>query len=114
MEKFLLHCAKIVGTPTGTSGSWVHAFSPQEAEKLSKRGHLLAVIGLTEFAGMSEIAAVGKEIISRLQEEYYGNLESSAFHQLQNTINKVSQEVKEGTEFKLDMGAVGVVDNILY
>ena len=114
MEKFLLHFAKIVGTPTEASGSWVHTFSPQEAGKLSKRGHLLAVIGLTEFAGTSEIAAVGKEIISRLQEEYYGDLESSAFHQLQNTLNKVSQEAKEGTEFKLDMGAVGVVDNILY
>jgi hypothetical protein len=114
MEKFLLHFAKIVGTPTEASGSWVHTFSPQETEKILKRGHLLAVIGLMEFTGMSEIAAVGKEMISRLHEEYYGDLESSAFHQLQNTLNKVSQEAKEGTEFKLDIGAVGVVDNILY
>jgi len=114
MEKFLLHSAKIVGTPTETSGSWVHTFSPQETEKSLKRGHLLAVIGLMEFTGMSEIAAVGKEIISRLHEEYYGDLESSPFQQLQGAINKVSQEAKEGTEFKLDIGAVGVVDNILY
>jgi len=114
MEKFLLHSAKIVGTPTETSGSWVHTFSPQETEKILKRGHLLAVIGLMEFTGMSEIAAVGKEIISRLHEEYYGDLESSPFQQLQGALNKVSQEAKEGTEFKLDIGAVGVVDNILY
>ncbi len=114
MEKFLLHCAKIVGTSTETSGSWVHAFSPQEAEKLQKRGHLLAVIGLMEFAGTSEVAAQGKEIISRLHEEYYGDLSASAFHQLQGTINKVSQEAKEGTGFKLDIGAVGVVGDVLY
>lgn len=114
MEKFLLHFAKIVGTPTETSGSWVHAFSPQEAEKLQKRGHLLAVIGLMEFAGSGEVVTVGKEIISRLHEEYYGDLSASAFHQLQGTINKVSQEAKEGTEFKLDIGAVGLVGEVLY
>lgn len=114
MDKFLLHCAKIVGTPTGTSASWVHTFFPQEAEKLQKRGHLLAVIGLTEFTGASEIAAVGKEIISRLHEEYYGVLETSAFHQLQTSVGKVSQETKEGTEFKLDIGAVGILQNVLY
>ena len=114
MEKFLLHCAKIVGTPTETSGSWVHTFSPQEEEKLQKRGHLLAVIGLTEFSGSQDLAAIGKELISRLHEEYYGDLMASPFDQLQNTISKVSKEVKEGAEFKLDIGTVGVVGKILY
>jgi len=114
MEKFLLHLAKIVGTPTTTSGSWVHTFSPFQEEKLSKRGHFLATIGLTEFAGPEEIAAVGKEMISRLQEEYYGDLEPSVFAKLKKAVDKVSQEAKEGTGFKLDLGAVVLLDKALY
>ena len=36
MAKFLLEIAKIVGTSTQNSGSWVHAFSPSQAEKISQ------------------------------------------------------------------------------
>lgn len=114
MEKFLLHSAKIVGTPTQTSDSWVHVFSPSQPEKLSRRGHFLAVIGLKNFSGAGEIAVVGKEVISRLHEEYYGDLVSSPFDQLKKAVQKVADEAKGGTEFELDLGVVGVVNNVLY
>ncbi|MBM3205841.1 hypothetical protein FJZ41_03285, partial [Candidatus Shapirobacteria bacterium] len=114
MENFGLLSAKIVGTPTEKSGSWVHTFSPSDEEKRTQRGQLLAVIGLNNFRGEQELAAVGKEIVSRLQEEYYGQLADDAFTQLKNTVEKVAQEAKSGTEFELNLGTVVVVGNRLY
>jgi len=114
MENFGLHSAKIVGTPTAKSGSWVHVFSPTDELKLSQRGHLLAVIGLDNFTGEGELAVIGKEIISRLQEEYYGELTTKAFDQLKKTVNKVTQEINEDGNLKLNLGAVVVIKNLLY
>lgn len=114
MDNFWLHCAKIVGTPTSKSGSWVHTFSPTDEEKLAKRGHLLIAIGLTNFNGLGDLAAIGKEIVSRLHEEYYGDLSETAFNQLKKMVDKVIQEAEEGSEFDLDISAVGVVGSYLY
>ena len=86
MDNFWLHCAKIVGTPTSKSGSWVHTFSPTDENKLIQRGHLLVAIGLNNFNGLGDLAAIGKEIVSRLHEEYYGDLTATAFNQLKKTI----------------------------
>ncbi len=114
MENFGLHSAKIVGTSTSKSGSWVHAFSPTDEQKLSQRGHLLVVIGLDNFVGEGELAAVGKEIISRLHEEYYGELSSKPFDQLKKAVDKVSQEINENGDLNLNLGAVVVINNLLY
>jgi len=114
MENFSLRFAKIVGTPTGKSGSWVHTFSPTDEQKLSQRGHLLAVIGLDNFTGEGDLAVIGKEIISRLQEEYYGGLINKPFAQLKNAVNKVSQEINEGGDLSLNLGVVIILGNLLY
>jgi hypothetical protein len=114
MENFGLHSVKIVGTPTEKSASWVHTFSPIDKDKLSQRGHLLAVIGLDNFSNEGKLAAVGKEIISRLQEEYYGELTARPFDQLKKTISKVVQEINENGDLNLNLGAVVVIDKLLY
>ena len=113
MENFGLRFAKIVGTPTEKSGSWVHAFSPSDEEKLSQRGHLLAVIGLDNFVGEGELAIVGREIISRLHEEYYGELTNQPFVQLKSAVNKVAQEINAGGDLSLNFGAVVIFNNLL-
>jgi len=114
MENFGLHPAKLVGTPTLKSGSWVHSFTPSESEKLVRRGHFLAVIGLTDFSGEGDLAVVGKEIISRLHEEYYGDLTAEPFEQLKKTIEKITKEVNQGASFNLNLGVVAMVGNFLY
>ncbi len=116
MNEFLLHSAKIVSTPTKESGSWIHVFSPQtsdQKDKLEKRGQLLAVISLNNFKGEGEIAVLGKEIISRLQEEYYGDLAKGAFEYLKESVNKVIGETEEES-FDLSIGAIVILDSILY
>jgi len=114
MDNFWLHCAKIVGTPTAKSGSWVHTFSPTDENKMAQRGHLLVAIGLNNFNGLGDLAAIGKEIVSRLHEEYYGDLTDTAFNQLKRTVDKVVTEAAEGSEFELNIAAVTVVGVYLY
>jgi hypothetical protein len=116
IDEFLLNSAKIVSTPTKESGSWIHIFSPQfpeQKEKLTKRGQLLAVISLNNFKVEGEITAVGKEIISRLQEEYYGDLNESAFGHLKKSVARVVKEAEE-EDFDLSIGTVVILGSILY
>ncbi len=112
MAKFLLEIAKIVGTSTQNSGSWVHAFSPSQAEKISQRGQLLAVIGIANPPPEVEIATAGREIISRLHEEYFGDLIASPLEQLKKAVEKIGLETTG--EVEIDVGAVAVVGNVLY
>jgi len=121
MNKFVLDFAKIVGTPTENNGAWVHIFPPQklevgqlDSEKLAKRGQLFAVVGLKNFTGSGEMMILGKEIISRLQEEYYGDLTASAFDQLKKAVKKVADEAQEGETFSLEIGAAAIVGGVLY
>lgn len=111
MKKFLLETAKIVGTATEEAWSQVHTFSPTEKEKLAKRGQFLAVISLSELTE-GEVVAVGREIISRLHEEYYGHLEEEAIHQLAQALKQVLGETKE--EVKVEIEAVALVGETIY
>ncbi len=112
MKKFLLETAKIVGTATDQTWSQVHTFSPTEKEKLAKRGQFLAVISLSELAEEVEVMAAGKEMISRLHEEYYGHLEKKAIDQLKEALEHVLEEVKK--EAKVEIEAVALVGEAIY
>jgi len=106
MKKFLLETAKIVGTATDQAWSQVHAFSPTESEKLTKRGQLLAVISLTNVTEEVEVVAAGKEVISRLHEEYYGRLEEKAIDQLKKTLEQILAETKGEAEVEIEAAAL--------
>lgn len=111
MKKFLLETAKIVGTATDKAWSQVHTFSPTEKEKLAKRGQFLAVISLSELTE-GEIVTAGREIISRLHEEYYGHLEEKAIDQLRNALAQVLEETEK--EATVEIGAAALVGEIIY
>jgi len=111
MTKVLLQIAKIVGTPSEENWAQVHTFFPQEEEKISRRGQLLAVMSLSALAEGMEIAAAGREIISRLHEEYYGDLSASPFEQLKRAVEKVSTEAVG--EVEVEIAAASIVDKVL-
>lgn len=112
MKKFFLETAKIAGTTTDQAWSQIHTFSPTEKEKLLKRGHFLAVISLSELGEGVEVAAAGKEVISRLHEEYYGHLEEKAIHQLEKTLKQVLEET--GEEARVEIEAAALVGGAIY
>lgn len=95
MKQVKLELAKIVGTPSPTSWSQVHTFFPDDQEKLSKRGKLLAVICLKSTEMGIETVALGREILNRLNEEYYGNLEGKILLRLRAALEKIKTEWPE-------------------
>ena len=86
--------AKILGTPDEHSWSQVHVFVPQDAEKKERRGSLLAIFSLKAPQG-SLTPDLGKELISRLQEEYYGQLPGWPMKRLTTSLDRLNKEVKE-------------------
>lgn len=108
-ESFLIETAKIVGASSAGCWSQVHTFFPEDVEKKEKRGGLLAVLVIKEVSEGVEAVAVGREILGRLHEEYYGNLEGSAFEGLGKAVEKVCRESKN-----LEITAVSVLGDVLY
>ena len=91
---YTVETAKIVGTPSGGFWSQIHTFFPEDKDKKEKRGDLLVVLVVGGTVEGIEAVAEGREILGRLHEEYYGNLEGSAFERLGKTVEKVSGEYK--------------------
>lgn len=108
-ESFLIETAKIVGASSSGCWSQVHTFFPEESEKKEKRGGLLAVLVIKEVSEGVEAVAVGREILGRLHEEYYGSLEGSAFERLGKAVEKVCRESQN-----LEITAASVLGDVLY
>lgn len=112
MRRFLLETAKIVGTATEKSWSQVHLFSPADAEKQKLRGELLAVLSLSGLGEGVEAVTAGREVISRLHEEYYGNLQGKALERLKTAVKTVFSEA--AAEAEIEIGAAALVGDVLY
>jgi len=112
MRRFLLETAKVVGTATESSWSQVHLFSPADGKKQKRRGELLAVLSLKGLGEGVEAVAAGREVIARLHEEYYGNLEGKALERLEAAVKRVFSEA--AAEAEIEIGAAAVVENVLY
>lgn len=110
---FQITSAKITGTPGPSGWTQGYEFKPEDNEKLRKRGHLFAVISIRknkeDFGG----EASGRELLSRLHEEYFGNLETSAFFALKNSVEKVIKEYSE-LSVEAEISAVAIVEDVVY
>lgn len=79
---FSLKISQVVGVPTSSAWSQVHLF----------RGELLVVLSLTGLEDKTGLE-IGREVLGRLNEEYFGNLTlATPFLALKETLTKVSQE----------------------
>lgn len=106
---FIFETAKIVGSPSGDCWSQIHTFSPQDKEKKEKRGDLLAIFVITGLNKEIESIALGREVLGRLHEEYYGNLQENAFSRLSLSVKKISQEYDN-----LDLVVASVLWDVIY
>lgn len=104
--------AKVVGTPSDQSWSQVHSFRPEEEEKLSSRGHLLAVLSLSGAGEGVTAVETGREAISRLHEEYYGELERQPLAAIEAATEKVAAEVSDDTA--VEIVAAALIGSALY
>jgi len=105
--------AKITGNPDSSGWVQIHDFEPQDEVKLKARGHLYAVIATGRAEEGIDRVEAGREILSRLHEEYFGNLEASAFNGLRSAVEKVAFEFKT-TWGEIEIAAVAFVNNAVY
>jgi len=87
-----LESEQILGTPNGSSWSQVHHFLPGDKEKRAKRGELVLLISLAIAGQEQETSRLGREMISRFHEEYFGSLEGKPMDRLREALVKVGQE----------------------
>jgi hypothetical protein len=109
--------SKLTGTPGEAGWCQIHEFKPEEGEKLRLRGHLIAVFATSarDKSGdqtLNEVV-VGRECITRLHEEYFGNLEKSAFNALKDSLEKVFAEFKDSLG-PLEIIAAAILDDVIY
>jgi len=69
------------------------------------------VISLSELTE-GEVVTAGREIISRLHEEYYGHLEEKAIDQLKKALTQILEETKK--EARVEIEAVALVGETIY
>jgi hypothetical protein len=105
--------AKITGNPTLPGWSQAYDYKPEDPEKLEKRGHLYAILATSkEDQGIDKVSA-GREILTRLHEEYFGKLEGTPFNSLKSSIEKVISEFSP-TWGDIEIAAVSLIDNVIY
>ncbi len=110
---FNIVSAKISGIPNEFGWTQVHEFKPEEEEKLLKRGHLFAVFSTKKKEEGLDSVTAGRELLSRLHEEYFGNLEMQAFIALKNAVSKVSDEFSK-TWGDVEIATVVVLEDVVY
>lgn len=96
-----------MGASTDRAWAQVHTFLPIQSEKLEKRGQLLAVFSLRKTGEGSEIAAFGREVITRFHEEYFGRLGGSIHRCLRQAVAKVAAEAAGGFEIEIVAAVLG-------
>jgi len=101
-NNFSLKVAKVLGVSDESLWSQVHFFSPKDRRKKEKRGSLLAVFSAKSAAGGFR-SEYGKELITRLQEEYYGQEEGWPMPHLIASLEKLAKEMTDN-QFSFKVG----------
>ena len=110
---FNIVSAKISGIPNLLGWTQVHEFKPEEEEKLIKRGHLFAVFSTKKKEEGVDSVTAGRELLSRLHEEYFGNLETPAYVAIKSAVSKVADEFLK-TWGDVEIAVVVVLSDVVY
>ena len=105
--------AKLTGTPGVTGWTQVHEFAPDDPEKLKARGKLFAVVATKRVEEGVESVITGRELLTRLHEEYFGSTDTKPFNALSNAVQKVIAEFKESWG-DVEIAACAFVGDIVY
>jgi len=111
--RLLTSSAKVTGTPDRHGWSQVHEFTPQDEIKLNTKGKLFSVISAAIEGEVLESITYGREILTRIHEEYYGDSEKSAFNALASAVEKVLQEFGKIWD-SVEIAAISIVGDFVY
>lgn len=109
--KLKLSVEKILGN--SLDGGWVqiHDFTPEDAVKFRKRGRLVALISFDKRIDRIELVREGREVLTRLHEEYFGEIDKSVFSTLKDSVEKVKKEFDEQS---LEISCAALLEETLY
>ena len=101
MPTFETRSAKIIDRSSDRAWSQVHVFTPLNSRWLKRRGSVWAVFRLELGHGQElPLVELGRELITRFHEEYYGRLTEEVGPALISGLTKVSQELPAGVRFE--------------
>lgn len=103
--------SKLTATPSVSGWVQVHEFIPQESQKLEKRGKIFAVIATKMAQEGVETITLGREIITRIHEEYYANPKKDSYTALQDALKKINTEF---SSINPEIGIAAYVGDNLY
>ncbi len=107
---------KFTASPDEGGWSQVHDFTPDDSLTQQKRGRLIAVISMRpndENVSLGvDAVALGREIITRFQEEYFKESSLTTYNALKNSVEKISNEFSKDGEVQIAAGVVK--NNVLY
>jgi len=93
--KFKIHQNHVTGIPDSSGWGQVHDFTPVSEESFLKKGRLFTVISMLaqdkEALAEKENLIIGREILTRLHEEYYNKVGDS-FELLKSAVEKVTKD----------------------
>jgi DNA-binding beta-propeller fold protein YncE len=105
--------AKVTAVPGASGWAQVHEYTPDDPERVRVRGRLFAVMATSKTQEGIDTITSGRELIGRLHEEYFGNLEAKPFDCLKNAIQKVADEFK-GVWGDVEIAASAFVDGVIF
>jgi len=113
-SKYQLRAAQILGPTNEKTLSQARVFIPRDEEKQKKRGSLLLILSLKSSAEKLE-PDWGKELLTRFQEEYYGQTEGWPMERLAASLKKIAREVEESNlPFQFEAVAAVLWQNVWY
>ena len=113
MNKFRVKSSKLTANPGEGGWAQVHEFKPEDKEKLALRGHLFAVVATSKQEEGVDSVVIGREVLARLHEEYFGKTKLKAFNALKNAIEKVINEFTESLG-QVEIAAAVLLQDVVY
>jgi len=111
--KLNITSVKLTGNPGPAGWTQAHEFKPEDEDKLAKRGRLFAVVTTSRKEDGVDSVIAGRELIARLHEEYFGNIESTAFVALKSSLQKVIDEFVQSWG-NVEIAAISILENVVY
>jgi len=113
VNKFRVKSSKLTANPGEGGWAQVHEFKPEDKEKLALRGHLFAVVATSKQEEGVDSVVLGREVLARLHEEYFGKTKLKAFNALKNAIEKVINEFTESLG-QVEIAAAVLLQDVVY
>lgn len=102
-----------MGSPSSLGWAQIHDFIPQEPEKREQKGRLIAIISIKSKIALDQEKELGREILTRFHEEYYGSAIDDSYQALKKAAEKLENEFAS-ENLDLELAAAAIVRDSIY